>query len=92
MNWQKKIMESEKISVIIPTRNRPQDAINCLKSISIQTHPPDEVIIADSSDTEDLKFELDSLSLFRFCSFVLIFLNLIHTSHSSSSSRRYTVR
>jgi glycosyltransferase involved in cell wall biosynthesis len=53
---------NKRISVIIPTKNRKQDIINCLKSISIQTHPPDEVIIADSSDTEELKSVLDSFN------------------------------
>ena len=51
---------NEKISVIIPTKNRAQDVIKCLKSISIQTILPDEVVIVDSSDTEELKSALNS--------------------------------
>ena len=39
-------------SVIICTRNRANDLTNCLKSIIVQTHLPDEVIIVDSSDNE----------------------------------------
>lgn len=51
-----------KISVIIPTKNRTQDIVRCLESISIQTILPDEVIIVDSSDTEGLKSALDSFA------------------------------
>ena len=45
----------DKISVIIPTKDRTQDIVRCLGSISIQTVLPDEVVIVDSSDTEELK-------------------------------------
>ena len=48
----------DKVSVIISTKNRTQDAIRCLKSIFIQTLLPDEIIIVDSSDTDRLKGEL----------------------------------
>lgn len=51
---------NEKISVIIPTKNRTDDVIRCLESISIQTVLPDEIIIVDSSETEELKSALDS--------------------------------
>ena len=51
---------NEKISVIIPTKNRTQDVIRCLNSIKIQTMLPDEVVIVDSSDTEELKSTLNS--------------------------------
>jgi glycosyltransferase involved in cell wall biosynthesis len=51
---------NEKISVILPTKNRTQDVIKCLESISIQTMLPDEVVIVDSSETEELKSKLDS--------------------------------
>lgn len=53
----------DKISVIIPTKNRLQDAARCLESISIQTLPPKEVIIVDSSDTDALKSELGKFPL-----------------------------
>lgn len=49
-----------KISVIIPTKDRTQDIVRCLESIAIQTMSPDEVIIVDSSDTDELKSALDS--------------------------------
>ena len=49
-----------KISVIIPTKDRTQDIVRCLESIAIQTMPPEEVVIVDSSDTDELKSALDS--------------------------------
>ena len=49
-----------KISVIIPTKDRTQDIVRCLESIAIQTMSPDEVVIVDSSDTDELKSALDS--------------------------------
>ena len=48
-----------KISVIIPTKDRTQDIVRCLESIAIQTMSPDEVVIVDSSDTDELKSALD---------------------------------
>jgi len=48
----------DRVSVIISTKNRTQDVMRCLESISIQTILPDEIIIVDSSDTEQLKEEL----------------------------------
>jgi len=50
-----------KISIIIPTKNRLQDIIKCIESILIQTLLPDEIVIVDSSDTEELKSNLDDL-------------------------------
>jgi len=47
-------------SVIISTKNRAQDVIRCLGSISIQTILPDEIIIVDSSDTVGLKSKLSA--------------------------------
>ena len=38
-------------SVILCTRNRLDDIMQCLKSLRIQSQPPDELIIVDSSDT-----------------------------------------
>ena len=48
----------ENISIIIPTRNRKQDIIECIDSICSQTLLPDELIIVDSSDTSELNSEL----------------------------------
>ena len=50
----------DKNSVIICTKNRIEDTIKCINSILIQTRLPDEVVIVDSSDTEELKSRLDS--------------------------------
>ncbi len=44
-----------KSSVIICTRNRPDDIITCLHSLAAQTSPPDELIVVDSSDTPLLR-------------------------------------
>lgn len=41
-------------SVIICTRNRFDDLIRCLESIEVQTHLPDEVLIVDGSDDDQL--------------------------------------
>jgi glycosyltransferase involved in cell wall biosynthesis len=49
-----------KISVIIPTKDRTKDIARCLESITIQTMLPDEVVIVDSSDKEGLKSALYS--------------------------------
>lgn len=48
------------VSVIISTKNRAQDVIRCLESICIQTMLPNEIIIVDSSDTDQLKAELSA--------------------------------
>jgi GT2 family glycosyltransferase len=38
------------MSVVVPTKNRPRDLINFLKSLSIQSKFPAELIIVDQSD------------------------------------------
>lgn len=53
---------NEKISVVIPTKNRAQEVIRCIESISIQTMLPDEIVIVDSSDTEGLKSKLNAFN------------------------------
>ena len=55
------IADHQKISVVIPTKNRFQDIIKCIESILIQTLLPDEIVIVDSSDTDELKSNLDDL-------------------------------
>jgi GT2 family glycosyltransferase len=71
---------NEKISVIIPTKNRTQDVIRCLQSISIQTVLPDEVVIVDSSGTAELKYELYV--------FHNLNINYIHTTNSGLTYQR----
>jgi len=44
-----------KISVIIPTKNRPEELKSCLKSISRQTKRPDEIIIVYAGSQPDVK-------------------------------------
>ncbi|HEY6329240.1 MAG TPA: glycosyltransferase [Blastocatellia bacterium] len=41
-----------KLSVIIPTKNRPEDLIETLRALGIQTRQPDELIIVDQSRTD----------------------------------------
>ncbi len=42
------------ISVIIPTKDRPQDLARCLDSILNQTLLPDEIVVVDASDSQEL--------------------------------------
>lgn len=46
-----------KISIIIPTYNRPQELKNCIQSILAQTVKPDELIIIDDGELSKLPFE-----------------------------------
>jgi GT2 family glycosyltransferase len=39
-----------RVSVVICTRNRPDDLAVCLASLAAQTRPPDEVVVVDASD------------------------------------------
>lgn len=44
-----------KLSLIIPTYNRPKDIMRLLRNLNLQNNKPDEVIIVDASDTEETK-------------------------------------
>lgn len=44
-----------RVSVVIPTKNRPYDLERCLKSIIAQTYPVDEIIIIDGSENDHTK-------------------------------------
>lgn len=46
-------MNSRRISVIIPTKDRPEDLSKCLDSILLQTLLPDEIVIVDGSGTNE---------------------------------------
>jgi GT2 family glycosyltransferase len=59
-----------KCSVIICTRNRQSELEHCLASISRQTLLPDEVIIVDGSDTDNLSALLNDQ---RFNQLILIY-------------------
>lgn len=52
-----------KISVIICTRNRFDDFVKTLPSISAQNRLPDELIVVDSSDENELETFLTSIKL-----------------------------
>ena len=41
------------ISVVICTRNRPDDLALCLRSLGTQTRMPTEVVVVDASDTDE---------------------------------------
>lgn len=73
-----------RISVIITTKNRPQDVVRCLGSVSIQTILPDEIIIVDSSDTEELKSELNS--------FHALYINYIHSKPGLTLQRNIGIK
>ena len=47
-----------KISVVIATKNRFQDIVKCIESILVQTVLPDEIVIVDASDTQELKSKI----------------------------------
>ena len=57
---------SKKISVIIPTRNRPKEVINCLESVLAQSILPQEIVIIDGGDEYTLKEELNQLYLDKY--------------------------
>lgn len=48
-------------AVVIATRNRPQPLRECLESLNQQSLLPNQVVIVDSSDTEDTKIEVEAL-------------------------------
>ena len=41
-------------SVIIPTKNRPKELIKLFDSLILQTHQPDQIIIIDQSEDENV--------------------------------------
>ncbi|ANV84734.1 hypothetical protein AWQ21_10305 [Picosynechococcus sp. PCC 7003] len=48
-------MYPQKISAIIPTIGRPKSLSQLLGSLAIQTQKPDEIIVADGSNTDEIK-------------------------------------
>jgi len=60
-----------KISVIVPTYNRPEALILTLKSLSKQSRIPDEVIIADDGSTETTKDVIIAFKNSSECNFEL---------------------
>ena len=43
------------ISICIPTYNRPDNLINCLNSLSLQTNKNFEVCISDNGSDQDME-------------------------------------
>jgi GT2 family glycosyltransferase len=44
---------SDRVSVIIPTRDRPADLERCLRWFQTQTRPPNEIIVVDNAPASD---------------------------------------
>lgn len=66
--------EIVKISIIIPTRNRPKSLASLLTSILRQTRPPEEVLVVDDSDTD----ETAKVILDRYFDFITKGITLKH--------------
>lgn len=78
--------KTPKISVVIATKNRFRDIIKCMESILIQTLLPDEIVIVDSSDTTELKSNLNGLLRNKFSS------KYIHTPASLTKARNIGIK
>jgi len=52
---------SNKISAIIPTKNRPDDLLKAVISICKQTRPPNELLVVDQSDGDRAKNSIGSI-------------------------------
>ncbi len=70
--------KSLRISVIICTMNRTQEAIRCIDSIMAQTLIPDEIIVVDASDTDELGMKL------KYCFGIRNEISYIHIEHSDA--------
>ncbi len=49
------VRSSNAVSVLIPTKNRPQDVLTCIRSVNKQSVQPSEIIIVDASDKKGLE-------------------------------------
>jgi len=78
--------EPLKISVAISTKNREHDIHKCMKSILIQSYEPYEIIIIDSSDTNDLESKLNLL-----CEPKNIVLKYVHAEVSLTCARNIAI-
>ncbi len=78
-------------SIIICTKNRLDDLMNCLDSLSQQTWEPKELIIVDSSDTP-LQNEKRFLDHFNTLCFPHTELKYVHTSPGLTRQRNIGVK
>jgi len=53
--------KKQTISVIIPTKDRPKDVIQCIKSLLTQSLLADEIVIVDASNEQKLKSSIEAL-------------------------------
>jgi rhamnopyranosyl-N-acetylglucosaminyl-diphospho-decaprenol beta-1,3/1,4-galactofuranosyltransferase len=49
------------IAAVFATMNRAPTAVACVKSLAMQTRPPELVVVADNVSTDDTKAQLESL-------------------------------
>ncbi|MGA3359797.1 MAG: glycosyltransferase family 2 protein [Halobacteriota archaeon] len=48
-------VRGDAVSVLIATKNRPQDVLTCIRSVNNQSVKPDEIVIVDVSDKDGLE-------------------------------------
>lgn len=76
-----------KVSVILCTKNRLEDLTKCIESISIQSHIPHEIIIVDSSETNELERILEQIHVS-----IEIPLRYIHKKASLTQARNIGIK
>ena len=54
---------SNKVTIVIPTKNRPEEVINCLKSVLAQSILPQEIVIVDGGGINQYGFLNNSIIL-----------------------------
>lgn len=54
-------MESSKVSIIIPSKNRKQDVLDCIASLKESTYPSYEVIVVDDASDDGTIQEIQKL-------------------------------
>lgn len=64
-------MSTMKVSVIVPTYNRPQALTLCLASLARQSLLPDEVLVADDGSRDETRLAIDRFRNSSNCRFVL---------------------
>jgi glycosyltransferase involved in cell wall biosynthesis len=82
---------TSRISIIIPTRNRPAALARCLRSIINQTYTPAEVIIVDASETRQSCKLVESI-IKENPSFELKYNTIAHELHGIPKQRNIGVR